>query len=319
MFEEEDLSKYALYLGFFLTLLGYTGRYAGIEPLNNQFFPFALWSFILLVDNLAWRFKGDSPLISRPAEFWYLALWSLGLASLAELLNLRLGAWAYVNQASDLSTRWGGRLFAWAGALPSLFVLDELFKAFGLFRGLRSRKFALPAVLPRALPAAGGALALLALGRPGLFWPLLLPAALLLAEALNLRLGLPSLLRELAGGLPAKTARLAVSGLAAGLLWHWWNRAAGGGWEYSPPPWLAALRAGALAGLVLLGPACYSVSSLASWLRGGRTWEGGDWALPGGAPPAAFRAAAAVLLALASYIALRAVDARTVKFFLGWV
>lgn len=319
MFEEDNLSKYALYLGFFLTLLGYTGRYTGIEPLNNQFFPFALWSFILLADNLAWRFKGDSPLISRPAEFWHLALWSLGLAALAELLNLRLCAWSYVNQASDLSTRWGGRLAAWAGALPSVFVLDELLKAFGVLRGLRSRPFALPPALPRAFLSAGAALALLALAKPALFWPLLLPAAFLLAEPLNLRLGLPSLVRELAGGLPAKTARLALSGLAAGLLWNWWNRAAGSGWEYALPPWLAPEPSAAYAGFVLLGPACYSVYSLASWLRAGKTWEGGDWALPGGAPPAALRRGAAALLIISSYLALRAVDTHTVKLFLSWV
>ncbi|MDD2804260.1 MAG: hypothetical protein PHV33_01795 [Elusimicrobiales bacterium] len=319
MFQEDNLSKYSLYLGFFLTLLGYSGRYTGIEPVNNQFFPFALWSFILLADNLAWRFKNDSPLISRPVEFYYLALWSLGLAALAELLNLRLGAWHYLNQASDQSTRWGGRLFAWAGALPSIFVLDELFKSFGFFRGLKSAPFKLPAALPRAFLAAGAALALLALAAPSLFWPLLLPAVFLLAEPLNLRLGLPSLTREVAGGLPAKAARLAAAGLAMGLLWNWWNRAGGSGWEYALPAWLAPLPAAAYAGFVLLGPACYSLYSLTSWLRAGRNWEEVAWTMPGPPPPAALRRAAAALLPLACYLALRAVDAHTVRLYLGWV
>lgn len=319
MFQEDSISKYSLYLGFFLTLLGYSGRYTGIEPVNNQFFPFAVWSFILLADNLAWRFKGESPLISRPSEFYYLALWSLGLAALAELLNLRLGAWHYLNQASDQSTRWTGRLLSWAAALPSVFVLDELFKAFGFFRGLKSPSFKMPAALPRAFLAAGAALALPAFAWPEQCWPLLLPAVFLLAEPLNLRLGLPSLTREVAGGLPAKTVRLAAAGLAMGLLWNWWNRAGGSGWEYALPPWLSPNPAAAYAGFVLLGPACYSLYSLASWLRAGRNWEETPWTLPGPPPPAALLRVAGALLPLVCYLALRAVDARTVRLYLGWV
>lgn len=319
MFEEDSLSKYALYFAFFLTFIGYAGRYTGIEPVNNQFFPFAVWSFVLLADNLAYRFKGDSPLISRPSEFFFLAAWSLALGGLAELLNLRLGAWHYFNQSSDLATRWGGRLLSWAAALPSVFVVDEMFNSFGFFRGLRCRAFRIPETLPRYFWGAGAAMVLLALAKPAYFWPLALPAVFLLAEPLNLRLGLPSLLRELAGGIAAKTVRLAAAGLTCGLLWNWWNRAAGSGWEYNLPPWLAPLPEAAYGGFILLGPACYALYSLAAWLRAGRTWEESSWTMPGKAPRPALQWAAAVLLIISSYIALRAVDAHTVRMYLGWI
>ena len=62
MFDEDSKCKFALYLGFFLTIFGYSGRFIGIEPVNSQFFAFAVWSLILLTDNLAYRFKGNSPL-----------------------------------------------------------------------------------------------------------------------------------------------------------------------------------------------------------------------------------------------------------------
>lgn len=315
---EELRLRYALYLAFFLTLFGYAGRFTGIEPVNNQFFVFAAWSFVLLADNLAYRFKGNSALVSRPGEFLWLAAWSAALCALAELANLRLGAWYYMNQPSDLALRWGGRLLAWAAVLPSVFALEEMLRTTRLFRGLSSRPFTLSPGLPGNLALAGGLLLALAFAMPDPGRLLAMPALFLLAEGLNLRLGLPSLLRELAGGVAGKAARLCASGLLSVLLWNWWNRAAGGGWEYVPPAWLPYSWAPYLA-FPLLGPACYSVYSLASWLRAGRTWEEEGWTLPGRAPSAGLRAGAAAFLLIISYIALRMADAHTVRLYLGWI
>lgn len=318
MFDEDLKLRAALYAGVFLTFLGYGGRYAGIEPLNSQFFVFAVWSMVLLTDNLAYRFKGSSLLISRTAEFLILAAWSAALSGLAELLNLRLGAWHYLNQPSTLSTRWAGRALAWASVLPSLFVMAELFQSFGLFRGLGSGTFKAGPALIRTFYIAGAVFLCLALAVPGTFWPLAVPAAFLLAEPLNLRLGLPSLLREWEGGLPGKTLRLAAAGLACGLLWNKWNAAAGSGWEYALPAPLST-PAPLYSGFPVLAPAAYSLYSLASWLRAGKTWEETAWPMPGKPPDAAVRLAVWALLPVTLYIALRAVDSRTVKMFLGWV
>lgn len=319
MFDEYARCKFALYAAIFTAFLGFGGRLTGIEPLNNQFFAFALWTYVLLADNLAYRLKGNSTLVSRPEQFLGLAGWSLVVAALAELLNLRLEAWHYLNQPSDLSVRWTGRLAAWAGALPCLFVTADLFRSFNFFRGLKSRTFEIGPARLKGLYLAGAALLVPALAVPGAAWPLALPALFLLAEALNLKLGLPSLLRDLAGGLPGRTLRLASSGLACGLLWNWWNKASGGGWQYALPGWLEPLPWAIYAGFPLLALLAYSLHSLASWLQSGKGWEGTPWTMPGRPPHPAFLWAAAGLSIIISYIALRAVDAYTVRLYLGWL
>lgn len=319
MFGEEARAKYALYLAVFTAFMGYAGRLAGIEPFANQFFAFALWTYIALADNLAYRLKGASPLVSRPAEFLLLSAWSLALAGLAELLNLRLGAWHYSGQPSDLSLRWAGRLLAWAGALPSLFVTADLLRSFNFFRELKSPGFTLGPRLLKGSLAAGVCAAALALALPAFFWPLAVPAVFLLTEPLNLRLGLPSLLRDLGAGLPGKTLRLAAAGLACGLLWGWWNQASGASWQYVLPPWLELAPWALYAGFPLLALCAYSACSLASWFRAGRGWEETPWAMPGPAPHPAAGLAAAALLIITSYMALLAVDKHTVSLFLGWL
>lgn len=319
MFDEYARCKFALYAAIFLAFMGFGGRLTGIEPLNNQFFAFSLWTYILLADNLAYRFKGNSPLISRPDEFLYLAAWSLALAGLAELLNLRLGAWHYFNQPSDLSVRWTGRLAAWAGVMPSLFITADLFRSFNFFRGLKSRQFEITPARVKGLLLAGAAMAVLALALPGAAWPLAIPALFLMAEALDLKLGLPSLLRDLAGGLPGRTLRLASAGLACGLLWDWWNKASGASWQYNLPGWLQPMPWTVYAGFPLLALLAYSLHSLASWLRAGKGWEGTPWTMPGQPPRPAIRWAAAAIFIFTSYAALLAVDTHTVKLYLGWL
>ncbi|MDA8244195.1 MAG: hypothetical protein M0025_08770 [Elusimicrobia bacterium] len=318
MFGEDFRAKAFLYLGFFLTLFGYAGRFFAVEPVHNLFFPFAAWSYVLLADNLSWRIKGSSALVSRTEEFLYAAAGSVALAAAAELLNLRLDAWHYFDQSSVLSTRWAGRLFGWGAALPSIFATCELLSAFGLFRSARSRPFRLRPGLPKALALSGGGALAAAAAYPSALWPLAVPALLLLSEALNLRLGLPSLFRELAGGLPAKTLRLAAAGLICGLLWGWWNRGSGGNWQLSLEAFPGALRY-LPAVFPLLGPAAYSFYSLASWLRAGKSWEDIPWTMPGRPPGGRVRLAALLIIIITSYTALRAVDAYTVRMYLGWL
>lgn len=317
MFGEEARAKTSLYLAIFLLFMAYGGRYTGIEPFHNQFFTAVSWSYLLIADFLLYRLAGRSPLVSAPAEFLQLAACSAGLAVIAELLNLRLEAWAYLNQSSELSLRWTGRLLAWAAALPSIFITADLLSLFNFLRGLKTRPFRLSPGAQLPMQAAGVALLLAALIAPRQAWPLAVPAFFLITEPFNLRLGLPSVLREVAGGLPARAVRLAAAGLVAGLLWNFWNQASGAAWQYQLPAWLRAPAH--YLGFPLLALAAYSAYCLASWLRSGQTWEGHAWNMPGRQPgPYAGWAAAAILI-ISSYIALRAVDTHTVRLYLGWI
>lgn len=322
MFEEETKAKAALYAAILLTFAGYGGRFAGVEPLYNQFFPWAAWAYVLFADNLVYRLWGTSPLISRTGEFLVLAAWSLGICSVFSLLNLRLGSWYYMDQPSTLALRWMGRAFSWGALLPSLFVTEELLRSAGLFGRLRSPSFrAAPALLDGLL--AAGLLALgLALAAPAFFRPLGWAAPLLLAEPLSFRLGLPSLLRELQGGVPGKTLRLAAAGLICGLLWNCWNSAAGARWVYqavSTGPALFGLPAAGYALFSVFALEAYALYALASWLRGGRTWEEGGWDTPGPKPRPAAAAAGAAFIIVTSYIAFRLADSYSVKLYLGWL
>lgn len=321
MFNEDSKAKSALYAGILLTFLGYTGRYFGIEPLHNQFFAFAAWAYVLFIDNAVYRLTGRSLLVSRTEEFFMLALWSMGISALFELLNLRLGAWYYMNQPSTLSTRWTGWLFTWASVLPSIFVTAEMLAAFGLFRGFKARRLAVRPGLIQAFFVGGVVLLALALAAPGYFRLLAWPALFLLAEPLAYRLGLGSLVRELEGGLPGKTLRLGLAGLLCGALWAAWNTGTTAKLVYTfrfeGLPLVSGLPVAAYAGFAFSALVMYSLYSLASALRAGKTWEDNSWPMPGKQPGLREQALAAGLALLTLYSALHLVDAHTVGVFVG--
>lgn len=322
MFEEKSKAAWALYLAIFLTLMGYTGRAIYLEPLHSQFFPFAVWAYILFADNITFRLRGTSLAASRTGEFLILALWSAAVCALLELLNLRLLAWHYVDQPATLSTRWTGRIFSWAAILPSIFVTAEL-PPISLIRGFKVKPLPVKPFLIKGFYALGLAALALALARPGRLWPLAAAGLMLLAEPLTFRLGLGSLLREWQGGLPAKTIRLALAGVICGMLWNYWNNAAGAALvcpaPFDPGPVILGLPLLACAGFALAGPLAYSLYSLASGLREGKTWEEGAWPMPGRPLSIKLRAGVFILIAIAFYAALRAVDAHSVHVFLGWI
>lgn len=321
MLDEAARAKTALYAAIFLTFLGYTGRMTGLEPMHNQFFAWAAWAYVLLADNLVFRLGGTSPLISRPVELLTLAAWSVAFSGLLELLNLRLQGWHYVFQPASLSLRWTGRLFAWASFLPSLFVTAELLRCLGLFRRLKLPGLKLAPVTLRGLTAAGLLLLLLPLALPE-YWQLALPSIFFLTDPLNYRLGLPSLLRELEGGLPGKALRLAAAGAICAPLWMAWNRASGGRWEYTVSATgreLLGLPPGAYAAFAFLALGAYSFYALVSWLRSGLTWEETSWEPPGAKPPPWAAKAGWAFIIITSYIAFRLTDSYLVKFYIGWL
>ncbi len=321
MFDEELKVKAALYAAMALTFIGYGGRYFGMEPVHNQFFVFAAWSYLLFLDNANYRLRGASLFVSRTGEFAALAAGSLVIFSLFELLNLRLGAWHYSSMPSTPAVRWTCRALAWAALLPCVAVTSETLRAARLDAGPAAPKLPLTPKLAKGLYIAGYSLLGLAFAAPRLFWPLAFPALALLAEPLAFRLGLPSLLRDWQAGRTGRTLRLALAGMICGLLWQNWNSAAGAHRLFDAPwagPSLAGLPAAGFPAAAALALICYPLYGLLARLRGGDSWEEDWWPAPQAPLPAKARLWAAAAAALLCWAAFKAADS-AVLAYLGWV
>ncbi|MFA6434627.1 MAG: hypothetical protein WCW52_08025 [Elusimicrobiales bacterium] len=321
---EDAKAKFFLYAGILLACVAAVGNTLELEPVHNLFYIFAWWSYIFLLDAVNYRLKGDSLLVSRDNEFWFLAAWSAFIWFLFELANLRLKNWGYMFIPSDRSLRWTGYLLAYASVLPGLFETAEFLASAGLAKNAKSRALRVTPELLKKIYIAGAAALILPLALPRYFFALIWAAFTLLLEPVNYRLGLRSLLRDLEEGNPRKLYQLLAAGAVCGFLWEFWNFKAGAKWIYTLPlagnMKLFEMPAAGYLGFPLFAVECYAMYNFISRLRQGRTWEQ-DAQEPLPIPRASlwlFIGAAALLLTV-YYTAATAIDEHTVRLYIAYL
>jgi len=321
---EDIKAKLILYTGILLACIGILGNTLEIEPVHNLFYIFAWWSYIFIIDVIIYRLNGDSLIVSRGNEFWFLIIWSVFIWFLFELANLRLNNWAYMYIPSSRSLRWTGYFLAYASVLPGLFETTELLASAGLAKNSRCRALLVTPALLKKLYLAGAAALLLPLLLPRYFFALIWAAFSLLLEPLNYRLGLRSVLRDLEAGDPRRLYQLLAGGFICGGLWEFWNFKAGAKWIYTVPLVgdlkIFEMPAAGYIGFPLFAVECYAMYNFISYLRRGRTWEpDAQEPLPAPEPALWLLLGAAALLLTVYYTAATAIDAHTVKLYIAYL
>ncbi len=210
-------------------------------------------------------------------EKWRMAALSVPLWLIFEAYNLRLANWTYVGLPENLPARWLGYGWSFATITPAIFVTADLVQSFGWFaRPARAVPWQ-PATL-RGMTVAGAMMLVLPLVTPmpaaAYLFALVWLGFVFLLEPVNYRLGLPSLLGDLAEGQRARLYALLVSGWVCGWLWEFWNWWAAAKWLYIFPmfqSWkIFEMPAPGYFGFPPFALECFAMYMTASWLVGGR-------------------------------------------------
>ncbi len=231
---KENVLRFNLYLGLGILLFSFVLLFLDVGFVKRWFFCIAWWSFILALDSLNFR-RTKSSLLSRPAkDFLFAAYISVFVWLIFELFNLRLKNWSYRDLPPSLLERWPGYFLAFASVIPamkelSLFFKSLLKKKFGLFRIRMTHG------LLRFLLLLGAISVFLALARPRIFFPLTWLCFIFLLEPLNFYLRNESFLKDIEKREWSGFLSWVLAGLAAGLLWEFWNFWSKSHWEYSLP------------------------------------------------------------------------------------
>ena len=117
-----DLVRTAL-----LVLVSQAATLARIEPFCSWHTPIAWTGYILLVDGLVWKRRGNSWLSDARAEFLFLAFVSVPLWIIFEMYNkYTLHNWHYVGLPESLLVRYFGYAWAFATIWPAIFETGDL-------------------------------------------------------------------------------------------------------------------------------------------------------------------------------------------------
>ncbi len=214
---------------------------ARVEPFYTFHTPIVWTGYILFVDGLVWRRRASSWLRDAPAEFLFLAVFSVPLWLVFEGFNLFIQNWHYVGLPEHPVARAAGYGWAFATIWPALFETGDLVAS------LRDRRAPPGRAALRDCPSRLSAWGWLSVvvGAGLLLWPLVRPSPYLAApvwlgfifllDPINARLGAESLLCDFGRGRYERAINLGLAGLACGLLWEFWNYWAGAKWIYTVP------------------------------------------------------------------------------------
>ncbi|HSB04399.1 MAG TPA: hypothetical protein VLK23_04335, partial [Thermodesulfobacteriota bacterium] len=222
-------------LGIFLLFLSEIYLFRKVEPFYSWFYCFAWWSYILAIDAVIYRIKGNSLIMNRIKEFLLMIPWSIFIWLIFEAANLSLKNWYYINLPHSLIERWLGYVLAFGTVLPGLFETTELLETIGIFKGKKSRKIAFSKTTHIFFIFLGIFCLLSSVLSPQSFYCLIWVGFIFLLEPFNYWFGGRSLLRDLEEGNRRKIYLLLSAGLICGLLWEVWNYWALSKWIYTVP------------------------------------------------------------------------------------
>jgi hypothetical protein len=234
------LPAYA-WLGLAAMLVSEAGTLAKLGPFPTFHTPIVWTGYILFVDGLVWRRRGDSWIQNAPAEFLFLAVFSIPLWLVFEFFNAFIQNWHYVGLPDNVWLRVAGYGWSFATIWPAIFETGELVSS------LRERRAAPGRFAVRECPArlAWVQRGLVLAGAAMLAWPLVWPSPYLAApvwfgfifllDPVNARFGGEALLCDFGYGRFQRAVNLVCAGLICGLLWEFWNYWAGAKWVYSVP------------------------------------------------------------------------------------
>jgi hypothetical protein len=226
--------------GIILLFLSEIFLFKKIDPFYRWFYCFAWWPYILTIDAIIYRLKGNSLIVNRTKEFFLMIPWSIFIWLIFEAANLSLENWYYINLPRSVIERWLGYGVAYGTVLPGLFETTELLETC-IFK---SPSHSLPLPQGERGRVRGGHVVLILFGAlsliltiaiPEYFFPLIWVGFIFLLEPFNYRFGGRSLLRDLEKGDPKKIYLLLVAGLICGFLWEFWNFWACSKWIYTVP------------------------------------------------------------------------------------
>ena len=274
------------YAGLLIILLAETLLLSG-DPVVGRWFTPIIWTgYILFVDALVYRAKGQSLLATNRTEFLVIAATSIGSWWLFEFYNaprfwrsdLELW-WHYHNLEPNPFLRRVGYDWAFATISPALFETAELFSAavFSKLKTSRSVKLSNRTLyLIIAAGSAGAAAPLIAIS-PWLV-PLVWLGLIALLDPINRLRGQPSITGDIQRGYYRRLIALLASGALCGALWEFWNYWALTKWTYTVP-YLPDVKIFEMPVLGYLGFPFFAVETwvmyvfVRSWGLGARAWS----------------------------------------------
>lgn len=234
--------------GLLMFLIATAGMLLQIDPFYWQYYQFAWYGYIFLIDSIVHRLRGRSLINDRFGEFLFMLTVSFGVWMMFEGFNLwRLDNWYYgrivegrVVPLPPKPANYPLYFTAYATVLPGEFLTLALVRVWAerkrnWLHRVPMRTWRMTHVRFAVFQAAGWACLVLSLVWPKAFFPLMWLWGFFIFDSINCLRGRPSIVRQMSQGSAALLVQLLLAGMICGALWEFWNYRAGAKWIYTVP------------------------------------------------------------------------------------
>ncbi|MFC1563055.1 hypothetical protein ACFL4Z_03290 [candidate division KSB1 bacterium] len=198
-----------------------------------------IWSgYILFVDSIIYRKKGESFISSHFPEFVILLFLSVGFWLIFEGYNLFIRNWHYINLPENLTIRYIGFFWSFATIYPAIFETRDLLETYGFFKKVYVPKREACKMCLTTMFLIGLIFLIFPFVKPSEYLaPIVWTGFVFTLEPVNYLLNSGSFLRDLKDGIMQRFLTHFTAGIICGLLWEFWNYFAYTKWIYTVPYW----------------------------------------------------------------------------------
>jgi len=209
-----------------------------IEPFATWYFPIVWFGYILLIDALNYKLRGNSYMVNKPKQFAFLVFLSALVWWMFEAINMALGNWRYVG-TSGFSSSFEKLLFgtiSFSTVIPAVFETSELLKSLHLFDRIKLKKsHDISKDLVYLMIFTGIICLVMSIIIPLLFFPLIWLAFFLILDPFNYLHKKPSIIGHFKDRRLVIPLSIFIGATICGLLWEFWNYWAVIKWTYHIP------------------------------------------------------------------------------------
>ena len=224
------------FAGILLIILVEINFFLKIQPFANWYFPIVWLGYILTLDALVFKLKGNSLISNRFYQFLGIIVISMLFWWIFEFTNIPLKNWKYLG-LEDIGV-WKNFFgsISFATVLPALFETVELVRAIHLFDKIKlHKKHKITKVFLHSMILLGVIFFMAPLALPTFAFPLIWLSFFFILDPINYLHKQPSIIGHLKDRKLTIPFSLLLAGIILGFLWEFWNYWAIPKWTYNIP------------------------------------------------------------------------------------
>ena len=227
--------KYGI-VGSLLIVFVQINFFLKIQPFANWYFPIVWFGYILTIDALIYKLKGNSLISNRFSQFLGMVIISSLFWWIFEFINIATNNWNY-NGLEGIG-KWSNIMgtISFSSVLPAFFETVELIRTIHIFDNRKLRKsHKITKTFLRVMVGTGILFFVLPIFLPRFTFPLVWLSLFFILDPINYLHKQPSVISHLKNRKLTIPLSLLVAGIIMGFFWEFWNYWAIPKWTYDIP------------------------------------------------------------------------------------